>query len=107
MMLGDPGATHFAPLSACPWLSYFAPSVLPFRTSVLPLAIIFRTFGAFVLALAIIFRTFGAAHRCWLSYFAPSVLPISHLGAAPGYHISHLRCLRQCPLDSIFRTSGA
>jgi hypothetical protein len=54
----SPGATRFAPLRACPWLSYFAPLALGaimFQTLALG-AIIFQT-----LALgAIIFRAFGA-----------------------------------------------
>ena len=28
-----PGATHFASLRACPWLSYYAPLALPARNS--------------------------------------------------------------------------
>ena len=76
-----PGATRLAALSACPWLSYFAPSALrgaPHKrlrccAQRLPLAIIFRPFGAAGRALT---NASGAAlSACpWLSYFAPSAL---------------------------------
>ena len=72
VLLISPGATRLATLGACPWLPYFAPSVLTNSS----LATIFRTFGAYK-------REPGCYHishlRClrtqtWLPYFAPSVL---------------------------------
>src|ERR1051326_322488 len=111
-----PGATRLTLFGACPWLSYSAPSALdpglhiP-RLRRLPLAFIFRAFGACPLAfifrafgacpLAFIFRAFGACPlvfifrafgACpWLSYSAPSALAL-------GLHIPRLRRWRKPPL---------
>src|ERR1051325_10968421 len=105
-----PGATRLTLFGACPWLSYFAPSALSIfrafgaqhiprlwrlacpgfhipRLRRLPLAFIFRAFGACLcfifraLALASGFHDFAlwrlAYFALWrLAYFAPSALSI-------------------------------
>ncbi len=86
-----PGATRFASLSACPWLSYFAPlalrhiSRLGAATYFAPLALrhISRLWRCDI------FRAFGAA-----TYFAPLALRILNSDSREKYSVHRLKVLR-------------